>query len=178
MTRHMETAAHIAADRHQVFAHLDDQTRLAEHMGKPSLMMGGGTMTYEFDEQNGRAVGSHIRMGGSAFGLQLSLDEVITERIPPRRKVWRTVGTPRLVVIGSYEMGFELSATDEGSALRVWIDYELPPSGLARFVPALGDAYAGWCVKQMAGEAVRVFGRLAAPARDPADGARDSGSDD
>ena len=174
----MEALARVAGEPQKVFAHLDDQTRLAGHMSKPSLMMGGGRMTYEFDEQKGRAVASHIRMGGSAFGLQLSLDEVVTERIPPRRKVWRTVGRPRLVVIGSYEMGFELGAADQGSALRVWIDYELPPRGLGRFLPALGDAYARWCVKQMAGDAVRAFGRLAAPACGPADDAQDAESDD
>ena len=164
MKRHMEASAHVAAEPHRVFALLDDQTRLAEHMGKPSLMMGGGKMTYELDEQKGQAVGSHIRMGGSAFGLRLFLDEVVTERIPPRRKVWQTVGTPRLVVIGTYEMGFELTGADAGSALRVWIDYDLPPRGLGRFVPALGDAYARWCVKQMASDAVRAFGRLASAA--------------
>lgn len=169
MKRHKEAAARVAATPHTVFAHLDDQTRLAEHMSKPSLMMGGGKMTYDFDEQKGQAVGSHIRMGGSAFGLQLYLDEVVTERTPPRRKLWRTVGRPKLVVVGSYEMGFDLSAVDEGSALRVWIDYELPPRGLGRFVPALGDAYARWCVEQMVRDAVRAFGRLAATVGDPAE---------
>ena len=164
MKRHREASAHVSAEPHKVFALLDDQTRLAEHMGKPSLMMGGGKMTYELDEQKGQAVGSHIRMGGSAFGLQLSLDEVVTERIPPRRKVWQTIGAPRLVVIGPYEMGFELGAFGEGSALRVWIDYDLPPRGLGRFVSALGDAYARWCVRQMARDAVRVFGSIASAA--------------
>lgn len=169
MTRHREASADIAATPQTVFAHLDDQTRLAKHMSKPSLIMGGGKMTYDFDEQKGQAVGSHIRMGGSAFGLQLHLDEVVTERIPPRRKVWRTVGVPRLVVVGSYEMGFDLKAVDEASALRVWIDYELPPRGLGRLLPALGDAYARWCVEQMVRDAVLAFGPLAAPVADPAE---------
>ena len=164
MKRHMEASAHLAAEPHKVFALLDDQTRLAEHMGKPSLMMGGGKMTYELDEQKGQAVGSHIRMGGSAFGLQLFLDAVVTERIPPRRKVWQTVGMPRLVVIGSYKMGFELTGAGAGSTLKVWIDYDLPRRGLGRFVPALGSAYARWCVKQMASDAVRAFGSIASAA--------------
>ncbi len=158
MKRHMETSAQIAAEPPKVFAHLDDQTQLAAHMGKSSLMMSGGKMTYDLDELKGQVVGSHIRMGGSAFGLQLALDEVVTERIPSRRKVWRTVGTPKLVVIGSYEMGFELSAEAEGSALRVWIDYEPPARGIGKFVPGLGDAYARWCVRQMASDAMRAFG--------------------
>ena len=84
MKRHMETSARVAAEPHKVFAHLDDQTRLTEHMSKPSLMMGGG-------------------------------------KISTNRK-----GRPSV---------------------------------------------------RMAGDAVRAFGRLAAPACDPADDARDSASD-
>lgn len=164
MKRHTEAAARVAASPHRVFAHLDDQTRLAEHMSKPSLIMGGGKMTYDFDEQKGQAVGSHIRLGGSAFGVRLYLDEMVTERTPPRHKVWRTVGQPKLIVVDSYEMGFDISVVDRGSALRVWIDYELPPRGLGRIVPWLGDAYARWCVGQMVNDAVRTFGHLIATA--------------
>lgn len=130
LTRHREASAMIAAPAEQIFARLDDQTRLAEHMGRPSMMMGGGRMTYAFDDGRGRAVGSHIRMGGKAFGLDLDLDEVVTERDPPWRKVWRTVGAPRLVIIGAYAMGFEIAPSPGGSRLTVWIDYALPGRGM------------------------------------------------
>src|SRR6516165_2052003 len=90
--RRFEADARACASPEIVFARLDDQTRLAEHMERPSAIMGGGRMTYEFDEGRGMAVGSHIKMGGSAFGLQLFVDEVITERAPPWRKTWKTVG--------------------------------------------------------------------------------------
>jgi len=49
------------------------------------------------------------------------------------------------------------------------IDYELPLRGLGQYVPALGDAYARWCVEQMVRDAVRAFGRLAARSGDPAE---------
>jgi hypothetical protein len=42
--------ADIAATPDQLFARFDDQTRVAEHMERPSTMIGGGRMTYEFDE--------------------------------------------------------------------------------------------------------------------------------
>ena len=45
---------------------LDDQERLAAHMNKPSMMMMGGRMFYEFDAGGGRSVGSIIRMGGTS----------------------------------------------------------------------------------------------------------------
>jgi hypothetical protein len=157
MNRHREASSLIAARPEDLFAHLDDQTRLAKHMGQSSMMMGGGRMTYAFDAQAGRAVGSHIRMGGRAFGLELDLDEVVTEREPPRRKVWRTVGTPRLVIIGRYQMGFEIDPVEAAARLRVWIDYDLPHSGFGRFTPALADLYARWCVQQMVRDAAGQF---------------------
>jgi hypothetical protein len=154
MTRHKEASAPIAASPEKVFARLDDQTRLGEHMARPSMMMGGGRMTYAFDAGRGQAIGSHIRMGGKAFGLDLELDEVVTERNPPSRKVWRTVGAPKLVIIGSYVMGFDVAPTPTGSRLKVWIDYALPSRGPGRWLPAMADFYGHWCVEQMVKDAV------------------------
>ncbi|MDQ0464045.1 hypothetical protein QO010_001816 [Caulobacter ginsengisoli] len=162
MTRHQEARVRVSAPPRAVFERLDDQTHLAEHMTKPSMMMGGGAMTYDFDEARGQAVGSHIRMGGEAFGLSLFVDEVVTERDPSRRKVWRTVGTPRLLVVGPYEMGFELTPAGEGSDLRVWIDYDLPERGLGRWLGAFpAGLYARWCVQRMAADAVENFSAAA-----------------
>lgn len=165
MTGHVEAVTHVAAAPTEVFERLDDQTRVAEHMGRSSMMMGGGRMTYDFDAAQGKAVGAHIKMGGRAFGVTILVDEVVTERDPPWRKTWRTVGAPRLIVIGAYEMGFELRAADSGSDLRVWIDYEPPSSGPARWLAALPAAlYARWCVQQMFSDAMRHF---SAPALSP-----------
>lgn len=148
----------VTASAELVFARLDDQTRLAEHMGRSSMMMGGGRMTYEFDEDKGQAVGSHIRMGGTAFGLRLSLDEVVTERDPPRHKVWQTVGVPSLIIMGSYTMGFEIDPKAGESQLLVWIDYDLPDRGPGRWMPAVAAFYGRWCVTQMVRDAVANFG--------------------
>lgn len=157
LPRHREARAFVAAPARAVFARLDDQTRLAEHMGRPSAMMGGGRMTYDFDEGGGQAIGSHIRMGGEAFGLRLFVDEVVTLREPPRRKVWRTTGEPRLIIMGAYEMGFEIDETPHGCDLKVWIDYALPDRGWARYLPGLAALYARWCVRRMVADAERHF---------------------
>jgi hypothetical protein len=153
----VESHRHVAAPPQAVFERLDDQTRLAEHMEKPSLMMGGGRMTYTFDEAKGRAVGSHIRMGGKVFGIALFVDEVVTERDAPQRKVWQTVGTTRLFVIDGYKMGFALTPTDGGTDLRVWIEYTLP-RGFWRWLAALpARLYARWCVGRMTADAAQYF---------------------
>lgn len=154
---HVEITTHVAADPEQVFARLDDQKRLAEHMTRPSLMMGGGRMGYVFDAAAGQAVGSRFRMSGEAFGLKLAVDQVVTERDPPRRKRWRTIGEPKLLIIGKYEMGFEVTPASQGAALRVWIDYD-PPGLRWPGVRVLAKAYARWCVDQMASDAVRAMG--------------------
>jgi hypothetical protein len=163
MVQSFETIVEVAATPKQVFARLDDQTRLAAHMERPSAMMGGGRMTYEFDAGRGQAVGSHIKMGGSAFGLSLAVDEVVTERDPPRRKVWRTAGATRLIILDAYDMGFDVEPTSTGSRLRVWIAYALPKGWAGRLLGRLmAPGYARWCVGRMAREAAEYFARTKA----------------
>ena len=65
-----------------------DQERFSAHMMKSSVMMAGTTMEFEFDERRGQAVGSRIGLSGKVLGLALEGVEVVTERDPPRRKVW------------------------------------------------------------------------------------------
>lgn len=119
-------------------------------------MMAGSRMYTDVDAGLGQRVGSHITMSGTVFGFHLALDEVVTEREPPRIKIWQTVGTPTLLVIGSYRMGVEIEPQDGHTRLRVFIDYSLPArhAWLGRL---FGRMYARWCVARMAQGAVREF---------------------
>ena len=115
-------------------------------------------MSLEMDSGRGQAVGSLIRLHGRIFGLRLSVDEVVTERSPPLRKVWETTGTPRLLVIGHYRMGFELSPRGPDCTLRVFIEYSRPETAPASWLGlAFGGYYARWCVQRMVADAVRHF---------------------
>lgn len=154
---HYEVTVQVPAGPERVFARLDDQKRLAGHMSRPSLMMGGGRMAYVFDAGEGQAVGSRFQLSGRAFGLELAVDQIVTERDPPRRKSWRTTGEPKLLIIGNYEMGFEVAPAAQGSTLRVWIDYD-PPGLRWPGLKLLTRAYARWCVDQMATDALRAMG--------------------
>ena len=155
---HNESKGFVQSTVDQVFAHVDDYKRLSSHMGEPSWRMGGGRMETQIDEGRGQKVGSWIRLSGRVFGLDLSVEETVVERDPPHRKVWESTGTPRLLVIGHYRMGFELSPETNGSMLRVFIDYELPESAPARWLGHLfGRYYARWCTQQMVGDAVKHF---------------------
>jgi len=138
------------ATAEDVFDFADDFTKLSSHMGKSSMMMMGSSMQTSFDAGLGRAVGSHVQMSGKMLGLTLFLDEVIREREPPHRKEWETVGTPMLLVIGGYRMGFDVTTTGKVTSLRVFIGYDLPSTPGQRILGSIfGSMYARWCVRQM-----------------------------
>lgn len=109
------------------------------------------------DAGKGQNLGSHIQMKGSVLGVNLYLDEVITEYKPPYRKVWKTVGSPKLVVIGNYQLGFELTDMGNKSVFKVFIDYNLPSNGLKILGVIFGGIYAKWCVRQMIGSVAEQF---------------------
>ena len=155
---HEASTALLHATVDQVFAYLDDPKALSTHMGESSLMMLGSHMSINVDADGGRVVGSHIRMHGRMMGIPLSLEEVITERQIPSRKVWQTIGTPKLLIIAQYRMGFELTPSGEALMLRVFIDYRLPTTLPGSWLGhLLGRFYARWCTKQMVGDASRHF---------------------
>jgi hypothetical protein len=152
---HHQSEVDVAVDAQTLFDYLDDHRRLVGHMQKPSLMMAGTTMRTETDALRGQAVGSVIRMTGRVLGMNLLVEELVTERIPPLRKTWETLGEPRLLVIGGYRMGFTVEESVEGARLVVFIDYQLPARGVSRLLGfVFGQVYAGWCTQRMTADAV------------------------
>ncbi len=128
------------------------------HMSNRSAMMMGGKMDYMFDDAQGRAVGSKITMTGSFAGMGLTVEEVVTVREPPWRKIWETAGTPSLLILTWYRMGFTIKPNASGSELTVALDYRRPCSLLAGLLAWLAaPLYARWCVSRMANDARRKF---------------------
>ena len=157
---HEERRVLVDATADRVFAALDNPTRMTSHMSETSWRMGGGKMETVVDTAHGQQVGSHIILRGRAFGIRLFVEEVVTVREPPTRKIWETIGTLRLLTIGSYRMSFEVTPGPAGAELRVGIDYQLPASGIGRVLGCFfGRAYARWCVRQMTASAINLFAR-------------------
>ena len=155
---HHESSGLANAPVEQVFAFLDDPKALAAHMGESSMMMMGTRMAIDVDADGGRVIGSKVRMHGSVMGIRLSLEEVITERQVPGMKVWETIGTPKLLVVAHYRMGFELTRQGNSSQVRVFIDYRLPINAPGSWLGHwLGAVYARWCTQQMVSGAARHF---------------------
>jgi len=64
------------------------------------------------------------------LGIDLAFEGEVTERKPPYRKAWQTVGDPRLLVVGAYRMEVTIDKRGTGSHVRIAIDYALPSDGL------------------------------------------------
>lgn len=159
-SHHEQYDGKVGASLDRLFEMLDDQTRLSAHMTKRSWKMGWGKMEILLDEQRGKAVGSHIVLRGRIFGIGIYLDEVVTRRDPPLAKQWKTVGQPRLLVIGPYQMGFAIAPNLTGATLTVAIDYDLPQKGIFRILGLLfGRPYAKWCTRKMVQDAQRSLSR-------------------
>jgi hypothetical protein len=159
---HAETTGIVEASADIVFAFLDDQANLSSHMSKPSGMMLGSTMKIFMETDHTKNVGSRFGFSGSVLGLPLSVDEVVTSRTPPIAKTWETTAEPKLWVIGSYAMGFELVPQGSRSALRVYIDYNRPSGVFGSLMGLLfGPAYARWCTSIMVTDAAKHFGQAA-----------------
>lgn len=155
---HFESEVELNAPADAVFSHLDDHSRLSAHMSKLSWMMMGSHMAIELDVSEGRAVGAIIRLRGRVLGIPLSVDEIVTERRPPMRKVWGTTGIPQLLVIGPYRMGYEITPRAQSSQLRVFIDYALPDGPVSYWLGRLfGNFYVRWCTQRMANDAATHF---------------------
>jgi hypothetical protein len=154
-----ESSGLVTAAPQALFDHLDDHRNLAGHMESGSAAMMGARMSIETDSMQGKAVGSVIRMRGRMLGVALGLEEAVTERQRPHLKAWKTVGEPRLLVIGAYRMGFRIETAGAASQLTVFIEYDLPRGLVGRlFGPSLAPVYARWCCRRMVEDAVRAFG--------------------
>ena len=156
---HFQQSTLLAKSASVVFEQLDDFERLGAHMMHSSGMMAGSRMRYEFDEAHGRAEHALVRLRGSVLGFALTIDEEVIERTPPVAKTWQTIGTPRMLVLDAYRMGYILEPQQSAARLTVFIDYALPSRGVTRWLGRLaGAAYARWCVTSMIEDAVRSFG--------------------
>jgi hypothetical protein len=162
LPRHYESNTPVTATAAAVFDYLDDHAQLSSHMTESSWMMGNGKMRIEVDGGGGRRLGSEIRLSGRILGAELSVTERVIERDSPRVKIWQTTGSPRLLIIGHYRMGFRIGALPGGALLTVFIDYALPQSAPGRWLGLLlGNFYARWCTQQMVEGAKRHFAVVA-----------------
>ena len=137
----------------RVFARLDDQLRLARHRTRRDWRMRGSRLDLSIDPATASEPET-LRWRGRIAGMSIHADEVVLERVPPRRKAWATVGPVRLLVIDAYRMGFTIEPVAAGSIVTLEIDFDLPRGAPWRWLGwLLGPWYARWCLARMLDEA-------------------------
>ena len=101
----LSRSAAIAAPAERVFDYADDIRNLARHMSESrSMPMMGSKLTLEITTPHTTGVGATYRYSGRIMGLTIDFSETVTAYEPGRKKVWHTIGKPRLLIIDAYEM--------------------------------------------------------------------------
>ena len=150
----------IRAPSEAVFAHVDDIRNLGWHMtDRSSLAMMGSRLRLEILSDQATGLGATYRYSGTMLGLSIDFAESVTKYLPPREKVWRTIGKARLLIIASYEMRVAVeSLSPSSSRMTISIGYELPRSGFWRIVGlVLARSYSRWCLRRMCRDTRRVL---------------------
>jgi hypothetical protein len=157
-SEHTTTAIERTAE--SVFAFIDDMRNVGFHMSEQSSMaMMGSKLKLEVLSAATTGVGATYRYWGKILGLTLDFTESVTTYIPNREKVWRTTGSPRLLIMSSYEMRLAVrSLPSSSSRLTISIAYELPRAWFWRCVAILlAGSYARWCLRRMCRDAKRAL---------------------
>src|SRR5213594_439015 len=150
----------IRAPAETVFAHVDDIRNVGWHMTERSSMaMMGSRLRLELLSDQPTGLGAIYRYSGTMLGLTIDFSESVTKYVPPREKVWRTIGEPRLLFIASYEMRVAVEPLSPSSSrLTISIVYELPRSGFWRIVGlVLVRSYSRSCLRRMCRDTQRVL---------------------
>lgn len=149
----------VAAPPARVFAWIDDPANTGLHMSRPSMAMLGGSLRVEQLSPNAAGVGATYRSRGRVLGLPIDFTTAVTVWVSGREKIWRTVGTPRLIVLGDFQMRFSLTACeDDGTNLVLAIDYNVPARFPGRHLGrVLAAPYVRWCLRRMACDVQLAF---------------------
>src|SRR4029453_839428 len=102
MTTLTETVQ-IRAPAETVFAHVDDIRNLGWHMtGRSSMAVVGARLRLDVLSDQPTGLAATYRYSGTVMGLSIDFSESVTKYLPPREKVWRTIGEPRLLLLALY----------------------------------------------------------------------------
>ena len=146
---HFEQAIDIKARPQDVFAFVDDIHHTGWHMEKSSMPMMGGKMEVEILSKNRTGLGAAYRWTGRVLGMPIDFSETVVKYAKDKERVWRTIGEPKIIIIGHYEMGFKLTTIQRSTRLTIYISYELPKPLFGKFLGwLLSGWYSKWCLKK------------------------------
>jgi len=150
----------IDAPPHDVFMFMDDITHSGMHMSKRSMAMMGGRLNLELLSPNSTGPDVSYRWRGRAMGLPIDFTVVVTKWIEGKERIWETIGDPKVIVIGWFQMFLNLTQTDGKTSATLGITYDQPRGLLGKLLCVLlGPWYAKWCLHSMLEDAARGTSR-------------------
>jgi hypothetical protein len=131
---HLDETVMISAPPAVVFAWIDDPQNTGWHMSRSSVAMLGAVLHTEQVSSNQSGLDATYRSHGRILGLPVDFTARVTRWVPDREKIWRTIGEPRLIVLGAFEMQLTIAPEAGGCRLAAGIDYTLPKSWAGRLL--------------------------------------------
>lgn len=137
-----------------VFSHVDDIRNTGWHMTESSMPLMGSKLNLEIISKKPTGLGATYRWYGKVMGLTMDFTETVTQWERNRARVWKTIGKPRIIIMGNYEMWFNLKPVGDKTRLTFGIAYDLPRSFFWKIVGLLLAApYSRWCLRNMCRDA-------------------------
>jgi hypothetical protein len=148
----------IAARPEAVFSYADDIRNIGWHMTESSMPLMGSKLNVQIVSKNPTGLGASYRWYGKVMGLTIDFTETVTKWVRNKERVWSTIGEPQIIIIGNYEMWFNLEPAGAKTRLTFGIRYDLPRPLFWRLVGfLLGGPYSRWCLKNMCGDAKKAL---------------------
>jgi hypothetical protein len=151
---HLDETVMIGVPPAVVFAWIDDPRNTGWHMSRPSVAMLGSVLHTEQVSSNESGLDATYRSHGRILGLPIDFTARVTRWVPDREKVWRTIGEPRLIILGAFEMQLTTAPEGDDCRLTAGIDYTLPKSLAGRLLGhLLARPYSRWCLRRICRDA-------------------------
>lgn len=158
MTKTLKKKIQIRAPVEKVFAFMDDLAKTGMHMSERSMMMMGSKLKLEHTSGPEKGEGAVFRWSGKVAGLPVDFTEAVFRWKENEEKIWETVGSPQMIILGWYRMRLSTKPGGEGTSVSLEIEYA-PPKGFFYRLLYLGLAgwYANWCLSKMLGDTKKAL---------------------
>jgi hypothetical protein len=148
----------INASVSQVFQFMDDLAKTGMHMSERSMMMMGSKLKIEHLPSPEKGMGAIFRWSGKMMGLPIDFTETVTIWKENEEKVWETIGSPQMIILGWYQMRLTTEPSEKGTLASMEIQYTPPKGFFYKLLSAVfARWYADWCLGKMLGDTKNKF---------------------
>lgn len=129
---------------------MDDLSKTGMHMSENSIMMMGSKLVLEQMPGPSKGVGATFHWNGKVMGMPVDIIETVTKWVENKEKVWETIGSPKIIILGWYRMRLKTASANEGTNTSLQIEYTEPKGWFYKILSFLFAGWYGrWCLNNM-----------------------------